>query len=100
MTESKYDSRVILTFVLRIPKVKLGGGRPGEQAVGARHPCPPWQATARGEYAFLSVDVHDRPPLRLPAAPRYKKIYTCAAVCFPVGLCSIKGNCFTIDIAA
>ena len=54
MTESKYDSRVILTFVLRIPKVKLGAGG---QAVGARHPCPP----RRGKQPPRAANTHSYP---------------------------------------
>ena len=84
MTESKYDSRVILTFVLRIPKVKLGAGG---RASGWR--AAPVPAAASNRARRIRILIRARPPLRLPAALRDKKTYTCV-VCFPVGLCATK----------
>ena len=72
-TESKYGSRVILTFVLRIPKVKLGAGGQASERLAPRAanthsypstsaPCTTATSTAAGA-----------------AGARYKKTYTCAA---------------------
>ena len=62
-TESKYGSRVILTFVLRIPKVKLGaGGQASERASG-------WRRARRIHILIRRRRRRARPRLRLPPPP-------------------------------
>ena len=58
-TESKYGSRVILTFVLRIPKVKLGAGRHASEPVQ-------WPPRAANTHSYPSASRRARPRLRLP----------------------------------
>ena len=58
-SESKYNSRVILTFVLRIPKVKLGAGRHASEPVQ-------WPPRAANTHSYPSASRRARPRLRLP----------------------------------
>ena len=66
-TESKYGSRVILTFVLRIPKVKLGAG--GQASERASERASGWRRARRIHILIRRRRRRARPRLRLPPPP-------------------------------